>query len=93
MVHFRIDFEEHDLSVSIEAHKIEKRPVVVIAELLGKSSKRVRLKMMRLGLVVVVDQVNFQRSTTTTLLAFLSMDNSGSSFILRNRNYERQGSI
>jgi hypothetical protein len=92
MVPFRIDFEEHDLSVSVEAHKIEKRPVVVIAESLGKSSKRVCLKIMRLGLVVV-DQVNFQRSTTTTLLAFLSMDNSRSSFILRNRNYERQGSI
>jgi hypothetical protein len=53
--------EEKQLEELVAARK----PVGVIAESLGKSSESVRVKVKRLGLVVV-DQVSFQRSTTTT---------------------------
>ena len=53
--------EEKQLEELVAARK----SVGVIAESLGKSSESVRVKVKRLGLVVV-DQVSFQRSTTTT---------------------------
>jgi hypothetical protein len=47
---------------------IAKKPVGVIAGWLGRSNESVRLKMIRLFLVIV-DQVNFQCATTTSLEA------------------------